>query len=51
MWWWIAGVVVVALIAFVCWIAWELYHAPFLSDLLDEFPAEEDEEWEKENSL
>lgn len=43
MWWWIGGAVVVALIAFACWIAWELCHAPLLPDLFDGFFSEEDE--------
>ena len=51
MWWWIGGGVVVALVVFVCWIVWELYHAPFLPDLLDGCFSEEDEEQEQENSI
>lgn len=51
MWWWIGGGVVVALVAFICWIAWELYHAPFLPDWLDGCFSEEDEEQEQENSI
>lgn len=46
MWWWIGGVVV-ALIVFVCWIAWELIHAPVVDDVLAGFTlddgVEEDE--------
>ena len=51
MWWWIGGGVVVALVAFICWIAWGLYHAPFLPDWLDGCFSEEDEEQEQENSI
>lgn len=36
MWWWIAGIVI-ALVLFACWIAWELYHAPMMDDMLDGF--------------
>lgn len=44
MWWWIGGVAVVALIAFVCWIAWELYHAPILDGMLAGFTLDDDDE-------
>ena len=51
MWWWIAGIVI-ALVLFACWIAWELIHAPLVPELLDgRFSEEDDEERrEKENS-
>lgn len=48
--WWIIGAVVVALIAFVCWIAWELIHAPMVDDVsmvddvLDDFTFVDDGE-------
>lgn len=44
MWWWIVGVVVVVLIAFACWIAWELIHAPMVDDVLDDFTFVDDGE-------
>lgn len=37
MWWWIGGAVVVALIIFVCWIAWKLIHTPIVDDVLAGF--------------
>lgn len=43
MWWWIGGVVV-ALIVFVCWMAWELNHAPVVDDVLVGFTLDDDEE-------
>ncbi len=50
MWWWIVGAVVVALIAFVCWIAWELCHAPMMDDVLAGFTLDDvDEEDESED--
>ena len=42
MWWWIAGIVI-ALVLFACWIAWELYHAPMMDDVLDGFILDDDE--------
>ena len=55
MWWIIGvGVVVVALVAFIWWISWELTNAPLLPDLLDGCFTEEDDEErrrEKENSV
>lgn len=52
MWWWIAGIVI-ALVLFACWIAWELIHAPLVPELLDGCFSEEDDEEtrEKENSV
>lgn len=43
MWWWIGGVVV-ALIAFVCWMVWEVIHAPMVDDVLAGFTLDDDEE-------
>lgn len=41
--WWIAGIVI-ALVLFACWIAWELYHAPMMDDMLDDFILDDDDE-------
>ena len=50
MWWWIGGAVVVALIIFVCWIAWELIHSPMVDDVLAGFTLDDlDEEDESED--
>ena len=50
MWWWIGGAVVVALIIFVCWIVWEIYHTPIMSDVLAGFTLDDsDEEDESED--
>ena len=51
MWWWIGGAVVVALIAFACWIAWELIHAPIVDDVLAGFTLDDDEEDESEDAF
>lgn len=49
MWWIIGvGVVVVALVAFIWWISWELTNAPLLPDLLDGCFTEEDDEEKEE---
>ena len=49
MWWWIGGAVVVALIIFVCWIVWEIYHAPIMSDVLADFTLDDDDDEEDES--
>lgn len=50
MWWWIAGIVI-ALVLFACWIAWELYHAPMMDDVLAGFTLDDDvEEDESEDA-
>lgn len=50
MWWWIGGAVV-ALIAFVCWIAWEMIHAPMVDDMLASFTIDDiDKEDESEDA-
>lgn len=52
MWWWIVVGVVVALIAFACWIAWELIHAPIVDDVLAGFALDDDgEEDESEDTF
>lgn len=52
MWWWIVVGVVVALIAFACWIAWELIHAPIVDDVLASFALDDDgEEDESEDAF
>lgn len=48
MWWRIAGIVS-ALDLFACWIAWELYHAPMIDDMLAIFTLDDDEEEEEED--
>ena len=50
MWWWIAGIVIALLILFACWIAWELYHAPMMDDILDGFILDDDEKNESEDA-
>ena len=44
MWWWIGGAVVVALIIFVCWIVWEIYHDFVVDDVLAGFTLDDDDE-------
>ena len=44
MWWWIGGAVVVALIIFVCWIVWEIYHGLVVDDVLAGFTLDDDDE-------
>ena len=52
MWWWIGGAVVVALIAFACWIAWELIRAPIADDMLAGFTLDDSiEEDESEDAF
>lgn len=52
MWWWIGGAVVVALIIFVCWIVWEIYHAPIMSDVFAGFTLDDSiEEDESEDAF
>ena len=52
MWWWIVVGVVVVLIAFACWIAWELIHDPVVDDVLAGFTLDDDvEEDESEDAF
>lgn len=44
MWWWIGGAVVVALIIFVCWIVWDIYHDLVVDDVLAGFTLDDDDE-------
>ena len=45
--WWIIGVLL-AVVIFICWLIWEMLHAPLIPELSDGFNLDEDDEDDEE---